>query len=601
MHVPKGIDRLTYLSGLYEETRNHFSQRQFSLEQHRGQYYGSKNIDGSQEEASVVRNITHELIESMVSVNIPQPRVDAGCYSVKNDRNAKAIEKLCLRARDELPFEKLNDLDERYTYIYGGSVWLVEWDDSLGSEGRIGNVKLSLFPPSDFFPEAGVQDVGDMAYFFLRFITSTGEILRRYSLSEEDAARLLQNENGEKSEEIEVIICFYRNDKDEVSRFLYTSDIILEDTEDYYQRRLYLCKKCGKEQGVCTCQSGDFIAQKVSFEYKENALNNGFSLTPEKSKGKETSKDQKREEQAGLYLPYYRPKRFPIVIRKNAGVDPDVFGQSDCALIRPQQQLINKLETRIQQKLLRGGITPILPDDAELTLNNSIFGQIIRLKPGEDKSLYGVLDTTPTIAQDIEQSQRLYDQAKRILGITDSYLGIGDDTALSGKAKQIQIEQASGRLESKRRMKQSAYAEIDRLIFEYHLAYADEPRHYIWEDSHGYLHDGAFDRYDFLLPKENETYRYDDYYLFSADQNTPPEQQREALWLRNLENLKAGTLGDPANPMTLLRYWQCQERSRYPFARDHVEHFQALTKVAPAKETATETEKFKKLEETSKV
>ena len=41
----------------------------------------------------------------------------------------------------------------------------------------------------------------------------------------------------------------------------------------------------------------------------------------------------------------------------------------------------------------------------------------------------------------------------------------------------------------------------------------------------------------------------------------------------NLENLKAGTLGDPADPVTLLRYWQCQERAHYPNARENVEYF----------------------------
>ena len=41
----------------------------------------------------------------------------------------------------------------------------------------------------------------------------------------------------------------------------------------------------------------------------------------------------------------------------------------------------------------------------------------------------------------------------------------------------------------------------------------------------------------------------------------------------NLANLKAGTLGDPTDPDTLLRYWQQQERAHYPFARDQVEYF----------------------------
>ena len=34
----------------------------------------------------------------------------------------------------------MNDRDERYTYIYGGSVWYVEWD----AEGGVLNVTITM-------------------------------------------------------------------------------------------------------------------------------------------------------------------------------------------------------------------------------------------------------------------------------------------------------------------------------------------------------------------------------------------------------------------------------------------------------------------------
>ena len=48
------------------------------------------------------------------------------------------------------------------------------------------------------------------------------------------------------------------------------------------------------------------------------------------------------------------------------------------------------------------------------------------------------------------------------------------------------------------------------------------------------------------------------------------------LWQQNLDNLRAGTLGDAGSSATLLHYWQCQERAHYPFARENVEYFQRL-------------------------
>ena len=216
-----------------------------------------------------------------------------------------------------------------------------------------------------------------------------------------------------------------------------------------------------------------------------------------------------------------------------------------------------------------------MPEDATVTLNNSVFGQVIKAKPGESIAQYGKVDTTPNIAQDIAEAERLYDHAKRVIGISDAYQGIDTGSAAeSGYAKQLRINQATGRLESKRKMKHAAYARLDKIIFSLYLAFADEPRRLSYKDAYGRIHEAEFNRYDFLEynPKTGEYY-YDDEYLFAVDLNSGNEYQREALWQRNLDNLRAGTLGDPSSPVTLLRYWQCQERAHYPHARENVEYF----------------------------
>ena len=149
----------------------------------------------------------------------------------------------------------------------------------------------------------------------------------------------------------------------------------------------------------------------------------------------------------------------------------------------------------------------------------------------------------------------------------------------SGYSRQLKIAQATGRLESKRKMKHTAYADIDRIIFELYLAFADEPRALVYRDAYGRVHNAEFNRYDFIeYDISNGEFYYDDGYLFSVDLNGGAEYQREALWERNLENLKAGTLGDPTSAITLLRYWQCQERAHYPHARENVEYFAMAVK-----------------------
>ena len=218
-----------------------------------------------------------------------------------------------------------------------------------------------------------------------------------------------------------------------------------------------------------------------------------------------------------------------------------------------------------------------MPEDASISLNNSVFGQIIKMKPGESAAQYGKVDTTPNIAQDIAEAERLYDHSKRILGISDAFQGIDMNTNESGYAKQLRISQARGRLESKSNLKHTAYAELDRIIFSLYLAFADEPRVLSYKDAYGRFHNEEFNRYSFIeYDVRTGEYYYDDGYLFTVDLNGGAGYGREALWQKNLENLSAGALGDPTRPETLLRYWQCQERAHYPYARENVEYFTEL-------------------------
>ncbi len=555
--IKSKIRRLSFFKELYESAKSAYAEKCAELDTYMDQYLGSDIIDGSQERACTVRNITYEMIESQVSSDIPPPKVDAACYSEKRDRNAKSIERLLMSVRDRLSYEEMNDIDERYTYIYGSSVWYAEWDNSetLGSE--IGAVKLHCLSPKNFIPQPSIASVDDMEYCFLEFTGGVSEIERKYSVSSEDVGLLDFDVDSSESEKdnARIVITFYRDENGEIGRFVFSGDLILSDLPEYYKRKRKVCKICHKDAHECSCGKNNFADINVDFEKINLSL-----INPEIIKKTE--------------IPYYTPKSFPIVIRKNTSCDERLFGQSDCKFLRPQQQAINKIESRILQKLLRAGITPIVPEDATISLNNTVFGQVIKMKPGESAQQYGKVDTTPDISQDIAEAERLYDQAKRTLGISDALMGISNSKNESGYARQLQISQATGRLESKRKMKHTAYADLDRIIFELYLAFADEPRALSYKDAYGRIHNAEFSRHDFLEFDESRcSYYYDDAYLFSVDLNGGAEYQREALWQRNLENLTSGALGDPRNSITLLRYWQAQERAHYPHARENVEYF----------------------------
>lgn len=530
------------------------------------QYLGSNEIDGSSEPASIVRNVTFEVVESQISPDIPVPKVTGGSYSEKREENARAVENLSTSIRSRLPFEEMNDRDERYTYIYGGSVFYIEWDNEEGD----GGVKVHLISPLDFIPQPSIGAVEDMEYCFLHFTTTRSELKTKYGVNDDDISlaecEYLADLDDPMGDAVAVIIAFYRGEDGRVGKFVFSGDLALLDMPNYYKRKIALCNSCGKEKGDCKCE-------KPHISYSD-------------LEGEWVNIDGKR-----VMISYYVPRDFPIVIRKNTIGDSELFGGSDCERIRPQQQAINKVESRILQKLLRAGITPIMPEGTAITLSNAVFGQIIKTRPGESIDSYGKIDTTPDISQDIEEAERLYDQAKRVLGISDALQGTDSLKSESGYARELKIARASSRLESKKRMKHLAYCRIYEIVFKHYLAFADEAKRLAFSDSFGKVHLSQFNRYDFVEKDKYGNYYYDDNYLFSIDRNADGQYQGESLWEVNLENLERGTLGNKEDPRALLRYWQLQDKANYPYAKENVEYFrQMINEQKTKKESEKENE-----------
>ncbi len=617
MRVPKK-NRLEFFKDLYQRARTAQDSAFEELDKHFNQYKGDPSIDptpgstsNSTNDATVVRNITYELIESQITTYIPTPKCDALSYSERSVRCATSIEKYLRAMRNFLPMEEMNDQDERYTYVYGGSIWLIEWDESISTNDTVGGIRLTCIPPRQFVGQPYIYRIEDMEYCFCSFETTKQDLARRYEVSFETAEKAKNDTNGD-DDTATMYICFYKDDEDNICQFIWSGDVVLRDLEQYYSRKREYCKRCGKKKLLCNCERPELETRNEEYEeLKEDiVLSDGESIIPARSvvfddEGFPVMEDVNEvaldefgnqidsyDEVSGLMLPlmiprqipktkptkipFYKPKSFPIVIRKNTSKENSVLGQSDCEFIRPQQQAINKVESRIMEKLMKSGITAYIPDDAEVTLNNSVFGQVIRVKPGEGRQ-YGVIDTQPNITVDVMEADRLYDQAKRILGISESFQGHRDPSATSGVAKQTLVMQSSGRLDSKRKMKNYAYSQMDRIIFELLLAFADEARPAPYIDAYGKIQEVNFLRYDFLvLDEETNEYRYDDAYLFAADASADISTDRSSLWQENLFNFEKGTYGDTADPNTQLMYWMNQERAHYPYAHENVERLKDI-------------------------
>ena len=580
-------DKLSFFKDLYEDARAYSQGLYDDLEKWLKQYKGSKECDDGGNDFLTVRNVTYELVESQVSSYIPNASVRPGIWSERNERNAHSVEYLLRNLRDKLSYEKMNDLDERYNPIYGGSVWLTEWDNSIVTHNAVGDIRVSCLNPRQFTGQPGIYDVRDMEYCFIEFETTTDDIVRKYGVSLEVAENTDRTEdNHEKTATI--YVCYYKNENDKVSQFIWSGDEVLSDIEDYFAR-----KKDGedgkKENDEYETLDHDIplsdgsilpmMSEKIGKDGQvEMETITSAARTPDGLPAYDTvdgilvpkTIEVQVPKLVKTKLPWYTPSLLPIVIRKNTSQEKSLFGQSDCEFIRPQQQAINKIESRILEKLVKGGVFPIIPDDADIVLDNSILEHGFRVKQGQ-QGLYDRLDLQADIQRDIIQSDRLYDHAKRILGISDSFQGQYDSSAQSGRAKQIQVQQSAGRLDSKRKMKNAAYAEMDEIIFQYYLAYADEPRPVTYKDEQGRTQNAQFNRYDFIERDETGEYYYEDRYLFSADASADVERDRVTLWEENRLNFQSGAYGNPQDLETLLIFWQNMEKAHYPWAHDNVE------------------------------
>lgn len=498
MRVDKD-NKLQFFKDLFENAKGQQSALRDDFDKWSKQYKGDLTIDGSDEPALTGRNITYELIESQFSSYLPSTAVTPEVYSERNDRNAKSIERLLKNKRNQLPFEKMNDIDERYSPIYGGSIWLVEWDNSIKTHNTVGDVKITCWSPSHFVGQPCIYDIDDMEYCFITFETTKEDLVRKYGVSIGVADDTESENGGETDETATVNVCYYKNDEDKICQYIWSGDTELQDIEDYYSRKVYVCKNCGRRKELCTCDKPDYELQDDEYEELDHdiVLSDGSVIpaaSPVMKDGQVVMEESQQQailedgsvamdEINGIMipatvpvqvpklertkLPYYTPSKFPIIIRKNTSQEDSLFGQSDCEFIRPQQQAINKIESRILEKLMNAGVYPTAPEDYIGQFDNGLYKNVIKVGQGNYK-LFGRIDLQVDLTQDISQSERLYQQSKRIMGITDSYQGQADSTAQSGKAKQIQVNQSAGRLDSKRKMKNAAYAEIDEVIFLYY-------------------------------------------------------------------------------------------------------------------------------------
>ena len=264
-------------------------------------------------------------------------------------------------------------------------------------------------------------------------------------------------------------------------------------------------------------------------------------------------------------IPFYRPDVFPVVLQKSVSVYGQLLGNSDVDVIEDQQNTTNRMEKKIIDRLVKAGTRITLPAKATLR-TDPVDGERWFLDSPADKAMIDVYQFSGDLQYELTYLATVYEEARQILGITDSFQGRTDPTATSGKAKEFSAAQAAGRLESTRTMKQAAYAQLFELMFKFWLAYSDEPRPISYKDNEGNTVYEEISRYDFLKQDKDGQYYWEDQFLFGCDDSAPLASNREAMWQETRMNLQTGAFGDPSSTETLILFWSKMEELHYPGA-----------------------------------
>lgn len=587
------------------------------------QYEGDHTIyapDGSvaaDSLASHVRNVSFEVIETQVDSTIPAPKVTA--VRQEDEELASIIESMLRDVMDRLPSERLNDEGERLSPVQGGYGLLVDWLDSVSGKDWLGDLKVSLVHPYSIVPQAGVTQVSDMDFFFLKTPQTKRQIRKFYgvSVADEDEsdpdARRLGASADTTDELVTMVTVYYRNAKGGIGRLRWVNDTVLEDLEDYQLRRVHRCTVCGavgdgKKCAYCgsrrfedevmedeeltediTLRDGTVIpsVSEVRDELGQPVATD--TLLPQMQPGGTAAviAPQAAFRQEPTRIPYYKPDVFPLVIRKNVSMPGRFWGSSDLDAIFDQQNSLNKICTKLNTKVLSGGSFTTVPTGARFI--NDRDGVRVEVDNPADLEKIRTFNTQVDISTDLTMMAQLYEQARQTIGITDSMQGRKDPTATSAVAKEFSAQQAAGRLESKRVMKRAMYQDLFEAIFKWMLAYCDEPRAIRRTDEHGDVQYVTFDRHDFLYRDEAGDWQYNTDFLFSCDGSAPLAADRQALWKETRMNFQEGALGSTQEVATLLRFWEQMEKLHYPMAGDMVKSLKSQMESQQAAQAASRT------------
>lgn len=514
------------------------------------------------------KNIVFELIESEIDNNIYYPKVRSN-----NGRTEPAaeLENILKFELYDPKYREYNDLQERNTYIFGGAVTLVYWDPLSRNSASGGKLKFKAIDPRNYIPQPGVNRVEDMDYMFIIESTTKMSLANLYQLTTEQLEFTQSDTEWNIDPDLITVKTMYYKDKyNHICRFTWSGSLVLENDDNIYADKLFYCTKCGElkladEDECINCHNTEFELKPVE---RRKIMTRIMSEITNEATGDSVTMPKETE----ITVTPYVPNSFPIVIRKNISTNT-LFGISDAKMIETSQKLNNSLLNKISERILKAGSIIALPKTLrnKFKVDNSELKLLYYDNPAEAQGII-VKTLQPQLGNETYLMDSAYATARQTLGITNTFQGREDNTAISSKAKALQVQQTAGRLESKREMKKASLISLYELMFQFILAYSYEYRgYYVTID--GREEFKVYDNRLFLVNKDGN-YFYDDEYTFDIDLSASLENDRQTMWEETRMNFSSGAYGDPQSLETLKMFWQTMYKLSYPGAKEALEYIE---------------------------
>lgn len=540
-----------------------------NLDKWRRAYYGTLNAlnvntgEESKRKSKSLRKMIYELIESKIDNSIPMPRLTP---RHRTDLPVVDVTENYLKFEmDRMLTEQSNDKSERATYIDGTSWYKICWDSLDSTYERSGDLRVEILLADQVIPEPGVLDYRLLNYCFERSVMSLSRIYDLYH------RQILPNEKG--SAVTTVITYYYRNKNGVVGRFMFAeaSRQVITWDDDWQIRKVRRCTNCKAINPIgdrcIECGGTTFRYENATKEVLEedivrlkNPYKEGESQNPD---------DNVKEElflKAGTEIPFYQVRQLPFVPRLSVSSLDTIYGTSEVSILLDMQDSINKILTKVEDKILKSGAIVTKPNKLKLNDKDESF-KIMSVNTTDEAAMVQSKQILADVQQDMATAQLIYDSARASSGVTNSFQGKADSTAISGKAKELNAAQTAGRLESLRIMKSAAFAGVYELMLKYLLAFSDESRHFVRILPDGTEIEETWSKYMFLRKDKNDNIYYADDFAFSTDPAATLSNNRVAMWQETMQQLQMGTFGNPSDPRTLELFWRIMDEQQYPLAK----------------------------------